>query len=115
MSSKETSPGHLLNNTRANQTSKWTITYPTNDNQSHLGAFRHIRPTLKNQNFLLFGHWVVGGSEVNCQLHFRSTRLKPTDFIWMDSVEPKYEASDVKDGRVKIRVLNGFYHYLREK
>ena len=64
---------------------------------------------------LRIGHWVVGGSEVNCELLFRSTRLKPTDFIWMDSVEPEYEASDAKDGRVKIRVLNGFYHYLREK
>ena len=53
-----TSPGHLLKNTRANQTSKWTNTYPTNDNQSHLGAFRHIRPTLKNLNFWLFGRTV---------------------------------------------------------
>ena len=68
MSPKETSPGHLLNNARANKTSKWTNTYPTNGNQSHLEAFRHIRPTLKNQSFWLFGHWVVGGSGVNWQL-----------------------------------------------
>ena len=68
MSPKETSPGHLLNNTRANQTSKWTNTYPTNDNQSHLGAFRHIRPTLKNQNFWLFGHWVGGGRSVKIKV-----------------------------------------------
>ena len=64
---------------------------------------------------LRIGHWVVGGSEVNCQLLFRSTRLKRSDHIWMDSVEPEYEASDAKDGRVKIRVHIGFYHYLREK
>ena len=38
---------------------------------------------------LQIGQWVVGGSEVNCQLLFRSTRLKPMDTIWMDSVEPK--------------------------
>ena len=106
MSPKETSPGHLLNNTRANQTSKWTNTYPTNDNQSHLGAFRHIRPTLKNQNFWLFGHWVVGCSEVNYELLSRSPRLKPSDIIWMDSVEPEYEVSDAKDGRVQLRGLN---------
>ena len=111
---KETSPGHLLNNTRANQTSKWTITYPTNDNQSHLGAFRHIRPTLKNQNFWLFGHWVVGCSEVNYELLSRSPRLKPSDIIWMDSVEPEYEVSDVKDGRVQIDPRHKPYHYLRE-
>ena len=54
----ETCPGHKVNHPRANQTSKWTNTYPTNDNQSHLGAFRHIRPTLKNQSFLLFGRTV---------------------------------------------------------
>ena len=48
MSPKETSPGHLLNNSRANQTWKWTNTYPTNGNQSHPGAFRHIRPTLRS-------------------------------------------------------------------
>ena len=38
---------------------------------------------------LQIGQWVVGGSEVNCQLLFRSTRLKPLDYIWMDSSEPK--------------------------
>ena len=64
MSPKETSPGHLLNNTGANQTSKWTNRYPTNGNQSHLGAFRHIRPTLRKSEFLtlsqLGGRWIVG-------------------------------------------------------
>ena len=114
MSPKETSPGHLLNNTRANQTSKWTNTYPTNGNQSHLGAFRHIRPTLKNMIFWLLVNWVVGGSEVNCQLLFRSPRLKSRDFIWMDSVEPEYEVSDLKDGRVQIDPRIKPYHYLRE-
>ena len=53
MPQRETSPGHLLNNTRANQTSKWTNTYPTNDNQSHPGAFRHIRPTLRKSEFFI--------------------------------------------------------------
>ena len=38
----ETCPGHKVNHPRANQTSKWTNTYPTNGNQSHPGAFRHI-------------------------------------------------------------------------
>ena len=53
MSPKETSPGHLLNNSRANQTWKWTNTYPTNGNQSHPGAFRHIRPTLRKSEFFI--------------------------------------------------------------
>ena len=97
------------------QTSKWTNTYPTNGNQSHLEAFRHIRPTLKNQSFWLFGHWVVGCSEVNYQLLSRSPRVKPSDIIWMDSVEPEYEVSNVKDGRVKNGGRMRFYHYLREK
>ena len=85
MSPKETSPGHLFNNTRANQTSKWTNTYPTNDNQSHLGAFRHIRPTLKNQSFWLFGHWVVGGSVVNWQLSRNAPKLN-FPRLYMDRV-----------------------------
>ena len=83
------------------------------------------RPLLKNERTLLgvrrqskiqeiSANWVVGGSEVNCQLLFRSTRLKPLDFIWMDSVEPEYEVSDVKDGRVQIDPRHKPYHYLRE-
>ena len=48
---------------------------------------------------LRIGHWVVGGSEVNYQLLFRSTRLKPRLHIWMDSVEPKEQRPNVQDGR----------------
>ena len=58
---------------------------------------------------------MVGCSEVNYELLSRSPRLKPSDIIWMDSVEPEYEVSDAKDGRVQLRVLLGSYHYLREK
>ena len=66
MCSKETSPGHEVNHPRANQTSKWTNTYPTNGNQSHPGAFRHIRPTLRKSELLTFNH--LGGRWVGGQL-----------------------------------------------
>ena len=36
---------------------------------------------------------------VNGQLPLRSTRLKPTDTIWMDSVEPKEQPPSAKDER----------------
>ena len=57
---------------------------------------------------------LVGGSGVNYQLLSRSPRLKLPDIIWMDSVEPEYEVSDVKNERVKIRVHIELYHYLRQ-
>ena len=62
----ETCPGHKVNHPRANQTSKWTNTYPTNGNQSHPGAFRHIRPTLRKFKLLTFNQ--VGGRWVGAQL-----------------------------------------------
>ena len=54
------------------------------------------------------GYWLVGGSGVNYQLLSRFQRLKPSDIIWMDSVEPEYEVSNVKDGRVRTRGRMGF-------
>ena len=62
---------------------------------------------------LRIGHWVVGGSKVNYQLLSRSLRLKPPDCIWMDSVEPEYEVSDAKDGRVKKWGRMGFSENIR--
>ena len=78
--SKETSPGHLLNNTRANQTSKWTNTYPTNDNQSHLGAFRHIRPTLRRSEISkIWGFWLA---EWKCAQRKRPRGMCLTPLAW---------------------------------
>ena len=72
MSSKETSPGHLLNNTRANQTSKWTNTYPTNDNQSHLGGFQTYPANIEKSEFFTFwSHCIC----VYTQIHFVYTYL----------------------------------------
>ena len=80
------------------------------------------RPLLKNERTLLgvrrqskiqeiSANWVVGGSEVNCQLLFRSTRLKPSDFIWMDSVEPKEQRPLLKNERTLLGVQRQSSHY----
>ena len=63
--------------------------------------------------YLRICHWVLGGSEVNYQLLSRSGRLKPSDIIWMDSVEPEYEVSNPKDGQVRTRGRMGFSENLR--
>ena len=72
-----------------------------------------IRGLFESQGKVKVGYRLVGGSGVNYQLLSRSLRLKRSDIIWMDSVEPEYEVSDAKDGRVQLRVLNECYHYLR--
>ena len=67
-----------------------------------------------SQGKVKVGYRLVGGSGVNYELLSRSPRLKRSDILWMDSVEPEYEVSDVKDGRVQIDPRHKPYHYLRE-
>ena len=64
-----------------------------------------------SQEKVKVGCWWFGGSEVNYQLHFRSTRLKPRDFIWMDSVEPKEQRPLLKNERTLLRVRRQSSHY----
>ena len=52
---------------------------------------------------------------VNGQLPLRSTRLKPTDTIWMDSVEPKEQPPSAKDERGLLGARPSSYHYFRKK
>ena len=72
------------------------------------GGRMKIRGRMGFWENLRIGHWVVGGSEVNCELLFRSTRLKRSDLIWMDSVEPKEQRPHVQDGRMKKGGRMGF-------
>ena len=102
-------------NLRHSQTTNRSITDHFSINQNHQGpSQRRLTDILKIQDLADF-HSVVGGSEVNCQLLFRSTRLKPSAFIWMDSVEPKEQRPHLKNERTKIRARRRSYHYFREK
>ena len=102
-------------NPRHSQTTNRSITDHFSINQNHQGpSQRRLTDILKIQDLADF-HSVVGGSEVNCQLLFRSTRLKPSAIIWMDSVEPKEQRPYLKNERTQIRARRRSYHYFREK
>ena len=52
---------------------------------------------------------------VNYELPPRPPVLKRRVNIWIECLEPEYEASGVEGGRVQIRGLISSNHYLREK
>ena len=74
-----------------------------------------IRGRMGILEILQIGHWVVGGSEVNCQLLTRSLGLQTLLHLWMECPEPEYEPSGMQDGRVKITGRMRSYHYIRQK
>ena len=87
---------------------------PIKPSQSHQGSVTNVSVKVKNSNFLMIFTRPMWSKRVNGQLLPWSLKLKSSDSIWMDVVEPKEEGPSLKNERTQLCALIGTHHYLRE-
>ena len=82
--------------------------------QSHQGSVTKVSLEVKNSNFLMIFTRPIWSKGVNGQLLPWSPKLKLSDSIWTDVVEPKEQGPNLKNERTQLWAQAGTHHYLRE-